>query len=334
MGADNGMTMTINVIIATYNRAVLLEACLAQLGRQAFRPGDAVVVANNGSTDATERVAEEAAARWPGLVRVVNEPRPGKSIAVASALNGCGADVLAFTDDDVLVADDWIARIRQAMANTDVALVGGPVLPMYARRVPDWLDLHAETGFGRMAAPLALLHYGYAAGPLGPRVVLGANMAVRREAFLAVGGYPANLGKLRGTLLSGEDHELCERIQTAGYTAVYDPAVRVRHLVPADRLKIGYFLRWFFWSGMTHAAMERDRSAALAGRRVLGAPGYVIREIGSGTLQAAASALRASWTAAASQATRAAFGAGYVWGTWRLAAAARLPTGRHGVEAA
>ncbi len=326
--------MTISVIIATYNRAGLLEPCLRQLARQAFQPGDEVVVANNGSTDATIRVAQDASTRMAVAVRLVTETRPGKSIAVATALADCRGDVLAFTDDDVLVADDWIAGIRRAMAAPDVALVGGPVLPMYTRRVPDWLDLDAGAGFNRMAAPLGLLHYGQAASPLGPRAVLGANIAVRRNLFLAVGGYPSNLGKLRGTLLSGEDHVLCERIQAAGYTALYDPTIRVRHLVPPERLTLGYFLRWFFWSGVTHASMDRHRGAEARGRRLLGAPGHVVREFAGACVGATGAGLRASWNAVAEQATRVAFSAGYLWSTWTGDPAGRAAAGRRRVEAA
>jgi hypothetical protein len=219
------------------------------------------------------------------------------------------------------------------MAEPGVALVGGPVLPIYARRVPDWLDLDAGAGFGRMASPLGLLHYGHAAAPLGPRAVLGANIAVRRSAFLAVGGYPSNLGKLRGTLLSGEDHELCERIQAAGYTAMYDPAIRVRHLVPPQRLTLGYFLRWFFWSGITHASMDRHRGTGAGGRRLLGAPGYVVRALADACIGTAGAGLRASWNTVAEQATRVAFSLGYLWSTWTGDPADRVPAGRRRVEA-
>lgn len=317
------MMMTISVVIATYNRAERLDLCLRQLERQAFRPGDEVVVADNGSTDATRQVLREASARLRGLLRVVNEPRPGKSNAVASAVRQSRADVLAFTDDDVLVADDWIASLREVMSG-GVALVGGPVLPLYERRVPDWLDLGGTEGFGRLAAPLALLHYGPAPSPLGRRVVLGANMAVRRDVFLEVGGFPSDLGKLRGTLLSGEDHELCERVQRAGHLALYHPDIRVRHLVPAGRLRVRYFLRWFFWSGATHAAMARG--GGQRGRRLLGAPGFVLKQLAVTSLATLLALLRASWGTAVDRATGTAFAIGYLWATWKRSGGWR-PTG-------
>lgn len=324
-------TMTISVVIATYNRARRLDACLRQLERQAFAPGDEVVVANNGSTDDTAEVLREAGRRMPGLLRVVEETRPGKSAAIARALHECRADVLAFTDDDVLVADGWLASIREVMSNEAVALAGGPVMPLYERRTPAWLELEGPTGFGRLAAPLALLHYGPARVPLGPRVVLGANMTVRRRAFLAVGGFPSDLGKLRGTLLSGEDHELCERIQAAGLLAVYDPQLRVRHLVPADRLRLAYFVRWFFWSGVTHAAMDSARPGARPGRRLLGVPRFVLRQLAVASGATMLSAVQAAWGATVDHATEVAFAAGYIWATWtghRTRRTPVLPVGR------
>src|SRR5438445_582224 len=92
----------------------------------------------------------------------------------------------------------------------------------------------ATATYGPLASPLALLDYGSSTVDLGARTVIGANMAVRRSVFVQVGGFAPHLGKLRGTLLSGEDRELCRRVQAAGFRAVYCPAAGVRHWVPAD----------------------------------------------------------------------------------------------------
>lgn len=305
--------MTISVVIATYNRAPLLVRCLTALRCQPFERQDDVIVADNGSTDDTRAVLERAAAGFPVPLRVVVERQPGKSVAVARAVGVSRAEVLALTDDDVLAEPGWLEAVREAMAEPGVALAGGPVLPAYAARVPGWLDLEDGHGIGRMGAPLGLLQYSGGRAPLGPRVVLGANLAVRRDAFIEGGGYQPPLGKLRGTLLSGEDHDLCDRIQAAGRQAIYEPTMRVRHLVPRERMRLAYFLRWFFWSGMTHAALERTRPAAPPGRRLFGMPAHAIKDLGAASLLTAASTLRAAWPHAADHATRLAFDAGYLW---------------------
>ena len=91
-----------------------------------------------------------------------------------------------------------------------------------------------------MSSPLALLHYGEAQD-LGRRTAVGANMAVRRSVFEALGGFAPHLGKRRGTLLGGEDHDFCQRAVAAGYRCEYRPELRVRHWVPAERTRLPLF---------------------------------------------------------------------------------------------
>ncbi len=307
--------MSISVIIATHNRCNLLDDCLTHLARQAFIPGDEIVVVNNGSIDGTPAVVARHARGSAVPLVYVEEPVPGKSYAVAAAVRVAKGDVLAFTDDDVNVAPTWLDSTRRAMADQLTALVGGPVEPRWERRPPAWLRLPAEN-CGRLTAPLALLNYGVDTIDLGPRTVLGANLAVRRDVFVRVGGFAPHLGKLRGTLLGGEDHELCRRVQDAGLRAVYRPDVRVRHWVPVDRMRVGYYLSWYFWSGITNAAMDAEQPPR--GRTVLGVPLYLFRRGASAGIGAIAAAVAGNLTGAIERAIDVAFAAGYAAWRWRL----------------
>jgi GT2 family glycosyltransferase len=299
---------TVSVIIATYNRADLLDECLRQLSKQPFSRGDEVLIADNGSTDHTAAVVARHAPRFPAALSRLVVPTPGKSHAVAAALrNACG-DVIAFTDDDVTVGEDWLPRLKEALDDPHVGVAGGPVEPRWEREAPGWLQIAQH---GRLGAPLGLLDYGPEPAPLGERTLLGANMAVRRSVLQQLGGYATHLGKLRGTLLSGEDHELCQRIQAAGYGAVYTPAARVRHWVPADRMRLPYFLHWFYWSGITRAAMDLPLRHT---RTLLGVPATLVRQFASGLTGAFASALLGRTPTAIDRALDSAFAAGYAAG--------------------
>lgn len=303
------MDATVSVVIATYNRASLLDECLEHLGRQSFGAGDGIIVVDNGSTDNTADVIASHQKRIAVPFVALREPRPGKSNAIAAALAVATGSILAFTDDDVNVDARWLDAIRAAMCDDEsgqVALVGGPVEPRWERQAPAWLKL--GRGYGRMAAPLALLDYGEEPVDLGPRTLLGANMAVRRDVLQTLGGLRPHLGKLRGTLLSGEDHELCQRVQRAGFRARYCPQAIVRHFVPDDRLRVGYFLKWFFWSGITNAQLDTDDHPHPERRAV---PPYFIRMFAAGTLGAIAAALTWKRHRAIERATQAAFAAGY-----------------------
>lgn len=320
------MTTTASIIIATYNRAGLLDECLAHLARQQFVAGDTVLIADNGSTDQTAEVVARHAPHFPVPLVRVYEPTPGKSHAVAAALAVATGDIVAFTDDDVRVAHDWLSQLKDALADSQVGLAGGPVEPFWQEPAPRWLQL---AGHGRLGAPLGLLDYGTTATALGPRTLLGANMAVRRSVLCALGGYATHLGKLRGTLLSGEDHELCERVQQAGHVARYVPAARVQHLVPAERMRVRYFLQWFYWSGVTSATMHAPPRRA---RTWLGLPAHLLRQFALGLAGAATSALRGRTPAAVDRALDSAFAVGYAacrWGLVRTQAATAPPARRH-----
>jgi glycosyltransferase involved in cell wall biosynthesis len=304
---------TVSVIVATYNRASLLDQCLHHLARQTFSGGDEVLISDNGSTDHTAAVVARRAPTFPAPLSRIVEPRPGKSHAVASALSVASGDIIAFTDDDVNVSPGWMSALRSALIDDDVALAGGPVDPRWERTAPAWLQL---AGHSRLGAPLGLLDYGGLAAPLGDRTLLGANMAVWRSVLRQLGGYSPRLGKLRGTLLSGDDHELCHRIQAAGFRARYIPSARVAHWVPARRMRLRYFIGWFYWSGISHAVMEKQRAAAphMFRMRMY----YLRRFIGAGG-GAAALAVAGRLPAAVDRLMDSAFAAGYVAGRGGLA---------------
>jgi GT2 family glycosyltransferase len=299
------MTMTASVIVATYNRADLLDDCLRHLAQQRFSSGDEVIVADNASTDHTAAVIARHARRFPAALIRIAEPAPGKSNAVAAALRVACGDLVALTDDDVNVSSDWLLHLKSGLSDPRIGLVGGPVEPRWEQAAPKWLQI---AGHQRLGAPLGLLDYGPEATALGERTLLGANMAVRRSVLQQVGGYATHLGKLRGTLLSGEDHELCQRIQAAGYGTRYLPEARVSHWIPVERMRVGYFLHWFYWSGITNAAIDGEGQPV---RTILGVPAHLVRKFAGGLSGALAAAVRGHMPAAVDRALDSAFAAGY-----------------------
>lgn len=288
--------MSISVVIATYNRAALLRGALDHLRRQEYAPGDEVIVVDNASTDDTPEVIAHAAEEFPVRLRYLREPTPGKTPALNAGLAIACGEILALTDDDVLVADDWIATIRTIFADERIALAGGRVDPRWERAAPAWLRIEEDGRYGTMASPLALLHYGEAQ-ELGRRTAVGANLGVRRSVVRALGGFTAHLGRQRGTLLCGEDHDFCQRAVAAGFACAYRPELRVRHWVPADRVRLRYYVRWFFWSGVTDALLT---SAGAGGetatvphllRRIVSAPPAALAQLIAGRAPAAAARL-------------------------------------------
>ena len=70
--------------------------------------------------------------------------RDRRSTRASAAAHG---SILALTDDDVLVADDWIPTIREIFTDPSIALVGGRVEPNWERPAPRWLRIERNGHF-------------------------------------------------------------------------------------------------------------------------------------------------------------------------------------------
>jgi GT2 family glycosyltransferase len=192
---------------------------------------------------------------------------------VNAALPMTRGDLIAFTDDDVRPDPDWIAALARAVEDTDADFVAGRIDPLWEIAPPRWLS---PALYGVLAIP----ENGAARLPIAAdtptRVMpIGANMAVRAAVLERLGGLRTDLGKLAGSLRTGEDHEFFLRLLHAGCRGVYEPTARVAHVVPAARLTRGYFRRWLYQNGQDVARLERAYPAAVP--FLFGVPRYLWR---------------------------------------------------------
>jgi glycosyltransferase involved in cell wall biosynthesis len=306
--------MTFSVILATRDREPLLAQTLEALAAQQWPRGDfEIVVADNGSTDRTRAVVE-AAARRAGApsIRYLYVGEPGKSHAVNRALTYATGELLAFTDDDVIPQPDWLKRLSLAFAETGVDFVAGRILPHWESEPPSWMS---QALYGVLAIP----DNGEAREPIeaanGPRIIpIGANMAVRAAVVQRLGGLRVDLGKLAGTLRTGEDHEFCLRMLHGGCRGIYEPTAAVHHRVGRERLKPGYFRKWLYQNGRDVARLEASYPSRTP--RLLGVPRYLWREAAGNVSRAIIGAVGGDRARAFACALLALRFCGYVRETW------------------
>jgi glucosyl-dolichyl phosphate glucuronosyltransferase len=281
------MTRCVSVVIATHNRSALLAQTLDALAGQRW-PADRleIVVADNRSTDGTRAVVEAAAARGASRVRYVYVAEPGKSYAVNAALRIATGDLLLFTDDDVVPEPRWIDRLTATIVETGADFAAGRILPRWETAPPPWLS---PALYGVLAIP----DNGPSRQPIGSGgssiMPIGANMALRRSVVDRIGGLRCDLGKLDGTLRTGEDHEFFLRMLHAGCRGVYEPDAVVHHWVPRERLERRYFRRWLHQNGRDVAKLEAAYTPTVV--RLLGVPRYLWRQAAADALTTLRAAL-------------------------------------------
>lgn len=206
-------------------------------------PGDVtweLLVVNNNCTDATDVVIAAYSDKLP--IRRLFQPIPGLSNARNLASLEATGDYVIWTDDDVLVAPDWLRNYVVAFeAHPEAALFGGPIRPWFPNKPPKWL----QDSWPLVANAYAAVDYGTEALPLTfQRVPFGANMAIRIDA-VRLYPYSPDLGVRPGSRMGGEETDVFRRALSDGYTGFWVPEAAVRHYIPVGRQSKRYLRDWF-----------------------------------------------------------------------------------------
>jgi glycosyltransferase involved in cell wall biosynthesis len=238
--------MKITVILCTYNRYRLLPVALESVAASTLPDGVEweVLVVDNNSTDQTRLVVEEFSRRFPGRFRYLFEQRPGKSYALNAGIAAAAGDVLAFMDDDVTVASDWLQNLTAPLGNGRFAGTGGRVVPSWTTDPPRWL---ARDGWA-VTGPLVSFDRGDK-GCILEESPVGTNMAFPKRVFEQYGGFRVDLGPSPNNEIRNEDSEFARRLLGGGERFYYAASAVVYHPVTEDRLNKKYFQVWWFDKG-------------------------------------------------------------------------------------
>lgn len=248
-------TVKISVIVCTYNRCETLTRTLESI--TASRLSDQieweVLVIDNNSKDRTREVVEDFCRRYPERFRYVHEARQGLSNARNTGIREARGEILAFTDDDIVVDGEWLQNLTRPLLTGGYAGAGGCIVAAHEFVCPDWLALEGEYNLGGV---LALHNPGDQAGEskLAP---VGANMAYRAQIFQKYGGFRTDLGRSANSLIGNEDMELGSRLLRGGERLWFEPSAVVYHQIAECRLSKSYFLAFWFSYGR---AMMRELS--------------------------------------------------------------------------
>lgn len=263
--------MNITVAICTWNRCALLEKTLEQVARLSIPQGVEweLLVVNNNSTDATDDVLAAFTERLP--LHSVFEAEPGLSHARNRAVREATGDYILWTDDDVLVDEEWLKAYCEAFASwPEAAIFGGNIEPWFAGEPPHWLP----RVWSRVASAYASRDLGEQSVALSKDVIpFGANFAVRaaeQRRYL----YDPRLGVRPDSIMGGEETTVIRHMMADGITGRWVAGARVKHYIPAARQSIAYLRRYFKGYGEYCAQQDIENADA----KLFGRPRWLWRQ--------------------------------------------------------
>ena len=202
--------MDVSVIMPARNAGATIAAQLEALASQAFDGRWEVIVADNGSTDDTVRVAERYRDRLPGLKVIDASQRPGSSHARNEGAAAAAGRLLCFCDADDVVAPGWLAALASCSASYDI--VGGrlEMESLNSAIVRSWRPTPraADAGASITFAP-------------------SGNMAIAAALFRELGGFDVEY-------LKAHDVELGRRARRLGYSIGFCAEAVVAYRLRAD----------------------------------------------------------------------------------------------------
>ncbi|MEO3784323.1 glycosyltransferase [Actinocorallia sp. B10E7] len=191
------MSADLTVVLCSMNGRTRISETLDALEKQTVRDRMEVIVVDDGSTDGTGDLAAER-----GLTVVRHPVNRGLSAARNTGIGAAAAPLVAFLDDDCVPGPEWAEILLDAQEDGVIG-VSGPVIPItgtgflsrYVERNNRHLPLELNLTVSQSPAYRLFLYLRrQLAAPEPPRrrdiyCPTGGNMAFRRAALTAVGGF-------------------------------------------------------------------------------------------------------------------------------------------------
>ncbi len=217
------MSPLVSVVIATYNGAGFLEACVESVMRSRYENFEVIVV-DNASTDGSAELMQK---RFGGDTRLVIIRNPVNLLFTGgynTGLRQARGELIVALNNDTEVDSEWLSEIEKAMRDESIGAAQPKVL-VWGKK-PPVID-YAGAGVDRFGFCV-----GYGAGeedsgsPGNVEDIFyagGTAMVLRKKALDTVGLFEERFG------MHWEDVDLSWRMHLAGYRVVVIPRAMIYH---------------------------------------------------------------------------------------------------------
>jgi glycosyltransferase involved in cell wall biosynthesis len=212
--------MNVTVVIPAYNAAARIADVLQALGQQTQPPAQ-IIVADDGSGDATADVAEKAGAF------VLRLPHGGPAKARNAGVAAASTEIIVFLDSDCIPQPDFLEKLTAALLSGNADAAKGAYRTKQKSAAARFAQLEFEERYAKLACQ--------------PRIdfVDSYAMAIVKRVFDESGGFDGTFPRA-----DNEDVDLSYRLGRMGARMVFVPDAVVFHQHPASwwryfRTKVG-----------------------------------------------------------------------------------------------
>ncbi|CAO3361445.1 Glycosyl transferase, group 2 family protein [Azospirillum palustre] len=241
-----------SIVICTYRRPELLDACLASLLNQQLPDGFHEILVVDNSTGCEARPVVE---RWQPFftlrrtpLRHLLEERSGVAFARNRGVAEAVSPLIVFIDDDETACDGWLDQMTEPFRRfgDGVDIVAGEVEPDFGDQPrPDWLSddllqfFSCRWGWDTQPRFLQLSEW------------FGEGNCAFRKALMTGRQFPTDMGRKSGGLMSNEG-VIFHDMRREGAKAYYLPSTFVLHHIHSDRLNRSWLMRRMFFQGVSN----------------------------------------------------------------------------------
>lgn len=230
---------SISVIIPTKNQAKFLRLCLGSFLKQTVWPKEIIVI-DNDSSDNTAQIISSFSGQLP--IRYFLEKRPGPSFVRNRGVLEAKEKILAFIDSDCIPNKKWIESVWQSHIRMKKTIIQG-----------SWSNILTNQSFSPTLYLFSLEVY---------RMLLITTSTFRPIKFIDTKNFSVSKELLlkndllfdTSMPLYAEDVDFGLRACQRNIPIIYNPKIKVRHLVEKDWL--GY-LKMRFDLGKSRSALEK-----------------------------------------------------------------------------
>lgn len=221
------MLVNLTILICTYNRATILEECLASFVNQTIDSNQfKILIINNNSSDTTQKVAEKYANKYANF-SVIKELNQGLSYARNRGYQEAITKWVAYVDDDAKAHRNFVEQVLWTIKNYDFDAFGGVYLPWYKYGKPKWLPENFGTNHISKTKDIKQVKHD---------CIHGGVMVIKKEALNKTGGFPLSFGMTGEKIAYGEETALFFQMEKEGFVLGFNPMLKIDHLVAKNKL--------------------------------------------------------------------------------------------------